>query len=208
MKRTLLIFLCLCALPLAAQDMKSVFLAMPDSLTPLLTSNDKADFIDFLDSGMKAEVRNRFGQMSEMTVLTEDYAKVRVTEASTLEMKLLPTTDSTKVVCVVRTVCAPACDSEVRFYTSDWREELDVRRFLQLPVADAFYLPMDSAGDEALWVRKQVDVHLMRASLSADDSSLTFLYTSPERLGEEERKLLLPYLRKEPLVFRWDGGKF
>lgn len=56
-----------------AQDLKTLFVAMPDSLSPFLTEVNKADFGDFLESGMKAEVKNRFGNISEMTMLTADY---------------------------------------------------------------------------------------------------------------------------------------
>ena len=46
----------LCGISVSAQDMKSVFIAMPDSITPLLTKVNKEDCVDFLDSNMKAEV--------------------------------------------------------------------------------------------------------------------------------------------------------
>ena len=87
-----------------AQDMKSVFLTMPDFMTPLLTKVNKEDFVDFLASDMKAEVRNRFDNPVEMKVLTEDYVLMQTSAVGTLEMKLLPVNDSTKVVCMVKTV--------------------------------------------------------------------------------------------------------
>ena len=59
--RLLLIAVLFCAMPLFAQNMKSVFIAMPDSITPLLSQVNKEDCVDFLDSNMKAEVTNRFG---------------------------------------------------------------------------------------------------------------------------------------------------
>ena len=68
---------------------------MPDSLSPLLTAVNRADFIDFLESEMKAEVTNRFGGKSEMTELTPDYIRVQVTPQSTWQMKLLSVNDST-----------------------------------------------------------------------------------------------------------------
>ena len=55
---------------LSAQLAKTCFTNMPDSLSPLLTAVNRADFIDFLESKMKAEVTNRFGGKSEMTELT------------------------------------------------------------------------------------------------------------------------------------------
>jgi hypothetical protein len=191
-----------------AQDMKTVFVAMPDSVTPLLTKVNREDCIDFLDSNMKAVVKNRFGNVAEMKVLTDDYVLMQTSEVGTLEMKLLPLADSTKVICMVKTVNVPVADSSVRFYTSDWSQQLDVKEFLQLPSMDAFFLPNDSLKDEAILTRKKADMHLMKAQLSKEDTSLTFTYTTPDYLNEEDREKLLPHLRKEPIVLRWSEGKF
>jgi hypothetical protein len=191
-----------------AQDMKTVFVAMPDSVTPLLTKVNREDCIDFLDSNMKAVVKNRFGNVAEMKVLTDDYVLMQTSEVGTLEMKLLPLADSTKVICMVKTVNVPVADSSVRFYTSDWSQQLDVKEFLQLPSMDAFFLPNDSLKDEAILTRKKADMHLMKAQLSKEDTSLTFIYTTPDYLNEEDREKLSPHLRKEPIVLRWSEGKF
>lgn len=204
-----MIFVCMfCVMSVMAQNMKSVFVAMPDSVTPLLTKVNREDCIDFLDSNMKAVVKNRFGNVAEMKVLTDDYVLMQTSEVGTLEMKLLPLADSTKVICMVKTVNVPVADSSVRFYTSDWSQQLDVKEFLQLPSMDAFFLPNDSLKDEAILTRKKADMHLMKAQLSKEDTSLTFTYTTPDYLNEEDREKLSPHLRKEPIVLRWSEGKF
>ena len=209
MQRILLIVLTFfCAMPMVAQDMKSVFIAMPDSIAPLLTQVNKEDCVDFLDSNMKAEVTTRFGGTAEMKVLTEDYVFLQTTPSSTLEMKLLPVNDSTKVVCMVKTVCASACDSEIHFYTSDWKGKMAVGDFLQKPEQEAFYLPNDSVTEESVLIRKKADMHLMKASLSKDDASLTFIYTTPDYLNKEDKKQMLRYLNPNPVVFQWKDGKF
>ena len=103
-----MIFVCIfCVMSVMAQNMKSVFVAMPDSVTPLLTKVNREDCIDFLDSNMKAVVKNRFGNVAEMKVLTDDYVLMQTSEVGTLEMKLLPLADSTKVICMVKTVNVP-----------------------------------------------------------------------------------------------------
>ena len=206
--RLLLIAVLFCAMPLFAQNMKSVFIAMPDSIAPLLSQVNKEDCVDFLDSNMKAEVTNRFGGKAEMKVLTDDYVLMQTTPGSTLEMKLLPVNDSTKVVCMAKTVCASACDSEIRFYASDWSKELSKDDFLQQPDVEAFYLPQDSITEEYTLIRKKADMDLMKASLSKDATSLTFIYTTPEYMNKDDREKLLPYLRKEPIVLQWQDGKF
>ena len=209
MQRILLIVLIFfCAMPMVAQNMKSVFIAMPDSIAPLLTQVNKEDCVDFLDSNMKAEVTTRFGGTAEMKVLTEDYVFLQTTPSSTLEMKLLPVNDSTKVVCMVKTVCASACDSEIHFYTSDWKGKMAVGDFLQKPEQEAFYLPNDSVTEESVLIRKKADMHLMKASLSKEDASLTFIYTTPDYLNKEDKKQMLRYLNPNPVVFQWKDGKF
>ena len=209
MKRHLLFLVSIfCTLSVMAQDMKTVFVAMPDSIVPLLTKVNREDCIDFLDSNMKAVVKNRFGNVAEMKVLTDDYVQMQVSEVSTLEMKLLPVNDSTRVICMVKTVCASACDSSVRFYASDWSAELAAKDFLQVPSGDDFFFPNDSLTDEAALARKMADMHAMKASLSKDDASLTYQYTTPDYLNKEDCEKLLPLLKKEPMVLRWSEGRF
>ena len=134
--------------------------------------------------------------------------QLQMTENSTLEMKLLPLNDSIKVVCMVKTVCASACDSEIHFYSSDWKEELSSADFLQKPSQDAFLVQADSASEEYVLARKSADVNLMKAVLSKDDASLTFYYTTPDYMNKETREKLEPYLRKDPVVLQWQDGKF
>ncbi|MBP3679485.1 MAG: DUF3256 family protein, partial [Bacteroidaceae bacterium] len=158
MKRLIYLFLVWgCTLSVVAQDMKKVFIAMPDSLTPLLTKVNKEDCIDFLASNMKAEIKNRFDKSSEMKVLTEDYLQMQMTENSTLEMKLLPINDSIKIVCIVKTVCSSACDSEIRFYDTNWKEEFPQKDYLQLPAPQTFFLPTDTVSSEVELIKKKAD---------------------------------------------------
>ena len=81
-----------------AQEAKTVFVNIPDSLCPLLSSVNRADCIDFIESKMKAQVTNRFGGKSEMTELSPDYVSLQMSDASNWQMKLLPLNDTTKVV--------------------------------------------------------------------------------------------------------------
>ena len=205
------IWMLLCILSVTsafAQDMKSVFVSMPDSIAPLLTKVNKEDCVDFLAYNMKAEVKNRFGGATELKVLTDDYLFLQTTANSSMEMKLLPINDSTKVVCVIKTVCSSACDSEVHFYASDWKQKFITADYLAKPEGDVFFLPVDSADEEYALIRKEANVHLMKASLSKEDVSLTFIYTTPDYLNKENKEKLEPYLRKEPVVLKWEEGKF
>ncbi len=191
---------------LHAQDMKTVFIALPDSLAPLLTKVNREDFVDFMESDMKSEVKNRFDKPSEMKRLTDDYLFIQITERSSMEMKLLPLNDSVRVVCMVYTLCGPVCDSRVRFYDTQW-QELATDDFIRLPDAEAFYEP-SAEDDNAVRAREKADLVLVQAALSAENTQIVFTYTTSDYLAKEERELLSAYLRKEPVVYEWTAGKF
>ena len=197
MKKILLLILMICTCSLQAQDMKSLFIAMPDSLAPLLTKVNKEDFGDFLASNMKAEVKN-----SEMLKLTADYLNLKMSESSEVQMKLLPVNDSVKVVCVVHTYKGPAADSSIRFYSTQW-EELPLSSYLTLPKEDAFYkAPVAEADQETYYnLRKQADMYLFVAKLSEKDNTLLYSYTTPDYLDKETAEKLKPFLNAEPLKY-------
>lgn len=210
MKKILLLILMICTCSLQAQDMKSLFIAMPDSLAPLLTKVNKEDFGDFLASNMKAEVKNRLGKNSEMLKLTADYLDLKMSESSEVQMKLLPVNDSVNVVCVVHTYKGPAADSNIRFYSTQW-EELPLSSYLTLPKEDAFYkAPVAEADQETYYnLRKQADMYLFVAKLSDKDNTLLYSYTTPDYLDKETAEKQKPFLNAEPLKYIWTGeGRF
>lgn len=194
---------------LSAQEAKTCFVNMPDSLSPLLSSVNRADFIDFLGSKMKAEVTNNFGGKSEMTELSPDYIRVKMTEQSYWQMKLLPVNDSTKVICTVSTVCAPACDSHINFYTTDWKELPSSSYLPALPAINDFIAGIPDTVDvyEYQEACRQADILLMKADLSAEDSKLTFTFTTPDYMEKKAAEKLKPFLRR-PVSYSWSRGRF
>lgn len=212
MIKKLSVILCLAFIGLGAlqaQEAKTCFKNMPDSLCPLLSAVNRADFIDFLESKMKAEVTNNFGGKSEMTELSPDYIRVQMTPQSTWQMKLLPVNDSTKVICTVSTVCAPACDSHINFYTTDWKELPAASYLPALPAMDDFILQAPDTVDvyEYQAARRQADMLLVKTDLSAKDAALTFTFTTPDYMEKEAAEKLKPFIRR-PIAYTWSQGRF
>ena len=65
----------------AQVTMRQVFKDMPQTMIPYMTGNNRLDMIDFIDSNMKAEVRNEMDGKSEMKIMTDDYAFMTLNEA-------------------------------------------------------------------------------------------------------------------------------
>ena len=71
----------------SAQTVREAFKAMPDSLMPYLTANNRLDLMDFMDAKMKAVVTNLLDGQTEMTFLSDDSLSIRMSDALTVEMK-------------------------------------------------------------------------------------------------------------------------
>lgn len=192
---------------LRAQEAKKLFISMPDSLCPYLTSVNRADCVDFLESKMKAVVDNRFGSKSEMTDLSKDYVRMKLTSSTDWQMKLLALNDSTDVICTITTVSGPASDSKLRFYTTQWKE-LPASSYIKEPEMKDFILPADSTQEyqynEAML---KADIFLMKATFDKGDTRLVFELTTPDYMDKESAEKLKPFLRRL-LVFQWKEGTF
>ena len=104
------------------------FQSMPDSLLPYLTRNNRLDMIDFVASGMKAEVTNAFDGKSELLSLAADSLVMRLSEALTVRMYLFPIVgepvDGGKMaICMVRTWSTHPGEEESAssFYSVRWQ---------------------------------------------------------------------------------------
>ena len=97
---------------------RDVFRQMPDSLMPYLSKNNRLDFIDFLDSGMKAEVKNQLGGTSEMLSLGNDSLSIRMNPSLRTDLLLM---DSTVVMIETFTVDSIYGQSRVHYFTTAWQ---------------------------------------------------------------------------------------
>ena len=106
--------------------MCDVLKQMPDTLVPFLKENARLDFIDFIESNMKAEVSNSLEGKSELTKLTDNYAMLWLTQASQMEMRLLDTAEEVdsvrQLLCIVCTYGTDIRESTIEFYSLRWRK--------------------------------------------------------------------------------------
>lgn len=201
-KHIAIILLMLAALPVAAQNMRTLFVGMPDSIIPLLTATNRADCVDFIDAGMRAQVNNRLNGKSELLQLTDDYLKLKMTGHSSLEMKLLPRTDGDTLICIIRTVCAEASNSIITFYSKDWKELPDNGTLFKYPPIKDFF----TAGDSLERLLGIADIYLVELRLSPTGRELEAAYTMPAYMSKADSAYVSEFLHNVPYL--WDGKKF
>ena len=170
--------------PIGAQTMRDVIKQMPDSLVPYLKQNARLDFIDFIDSGMKAEVSNELGGKSQLTELTDDFASFTLNAVSQIQLRLLdvnePIDDARQIVCMVRTFGGGMRESTIGFYSVKWQP---------LPEEERISLPS----------------YMHYITLSSEAPELTvYRETGLEVPANEEQKEMDVTL----ISFKWNGKEF
>ena len=102
-----------------AQTIKEIFQALPDTILPSLSKNDRLDLIDLIENKMENEVTNQLRGRSRMTLLTANLTKVQLSELAEVQMCRLSTPNS-YLICLIHSVKTEAWDSNIRFYNPDW----------------------------------------------------------------------------------------
>ena len=205
MKRLLTVMiLALAVTAVRAEDLRILFTGMPDSIMPALTRSDRMDFLDYMDSGMKARVRNKLGGESVMTQFEENMLTVVTSGAGRMDMVLFRMKDGSNLICIVNTVTAKYDDSRLSFYTENWNP-VATADLIELPVIDD-YLTKEALKNDSLSLFKKKSVLRLQA-VTPLDGALEFRYTSIDDLGQDADKYR-SWFKPAPIRYNWNGKKF
>ena len=192
----------------AQVTMRDVWQSMPDHLLPYLHQNLRTELLELHDMKVKPEVKNLLSGTSVMDTLTTDYTFLHLSEYSTLSLKLLTRSDSTQLICFVKTVMAPEAESEVR--DVNW-QSLDIPSGLPLHESAEALLsrmtvkPADMEEGRFEELRKMIDPVMCHVMLSPAASTLVMQLSIPA-LTRQERDDIQPIIKQ--ISFKWDGQTF
>lgn len=185
------------------------FVNMPDSIFPQLTKVNREDFIDFKKSNMKAEVTNRFGGRSEMQVLTDNFIKIKMSDSSTFQLKLLRKSKKKSIILLISTVHTTSnVYSSLSFYSSDW-EVLKNTKFIKEPTIKDLQVLVDETkklNPEFNSPSKLISTISPSVTVDSVANSLSFHYTNFKNLFDEDSKPIT--LDSLTLKYLWNKGKF
>jgi hypothetical protein len=205
MKRTVAIMILALAMSFAnAADIRALFINMPDSIMPALTKSERMDFLDYIDSGMKARVRNKLGGESEMTELSDNSLTVQTSRSGKLQMALFPRKDGTVLICLIKTVTAGYDDSRITFYNEDWTP-VESESLIELPEFDDYLTKQ--ALKQVLLLELKIKSILRLQSAVAVEGGLEFRYTSLDYIGEDADRFR-SYFKADPVRYVWNGKRF
>ncbi len=190
----------------AVEPIANRLTSMPDSLIPTLEENRRLDLIDLFHAGQVATAPNLLNGTSTLTSLQDSLLTLDLSQQSQLEMRLLPYRKGETLLAVIHTVCAPACDSRISFYNSDWEELPAEKHIRPIELKEFFQFP------DTLPLPEQVEL-LLLANIRLIQYNFTptgFLQATPsweEYLDADTFKRIQPFLRNS-LILRWNGKKF
>ena len=209
MRYIVIVFCCAFGqLGLCAQnvEIRDVFKQMPDTICRYLSTNNKLDMIDFLDSNMEAKVSNSFNGTTTLDVMTNDYLKVTLTPASLLEMRLLPykpagATVDGQIICMVTTYGDSIKESVVNFYTTGWKE---IKR-IKNPLSRDIIKQIVSSDSILSSIGMGVADFCAEARLSSVDNTMKVSFALPQYI--EGDKIVTKHMDVLKTL-KWDGVSF
>lgn len=228
-RRAIALLLLLLPLTVGAQTVRDLWLSMPPSLAPYLSTSLRTQCLDFYDMHTDAQTDNALKGKSRIDTLTSTFLAATLSKAHTLQMKLLPASGSgsasasasgsgssmvsasgsssslsscDSVLCVVRSWDGPKRDSEVQLFDRQWKP-------LQVPLtfsADSFVCRPDTMSEERFSrLVAMLDPIMFSVSLSPAENVL-LVKLSPVVPNPEDEKAIEQILVQRKL--KWNGKTF
>ena len=195
--------LCLVAMPVTmmAQQVRKMWVNMPTSIVGSLEKSTRQELLDLKEMKKKAVISGPLGEECSIDTLTADYLSVRLSDVSTLQMKMLPTSSGDSLLCLVQTYAGPLPESSISFYTSDWKAlpmpsmhlDVDLQR------------PDTMTQDDFSKLQALFDPKLISFTLSPSNKDLV-VALSPVIISEEEKAHVKALTLQGKL--NWNGKTF
>lgn len=192
-----------CSFSLSAQDITKVFLEIPSTILFELDAEQKDKLVSNIADTTTISVESPLGTI-ERTAISEDFIALKTSEAGTLQIKLLPLVNDSKIICVVKTVCSKACDSQVQFYTTAWVPLPLTNLFPQKNISWFLKNDIDKSSDDFKNAVATVDMNPVQLTLSEKDFTITADYDIENYLTGDDFGSLEPFLSTESKVLNWD----
>jgi hypothetical protein len=185
-----------------SQTVEKWYVDMPDVLNPSLTKQNRLELLEYHKAGQGDSVVNRFGNQSILLNLDtlNQHILVKNTPTSTFEMKILTLEDSTKIIGIIRTVCAPVCLSSVEFYDSAWNTipvQFDMPKAIEW--LDIKSIPSDKVDIQ--WARNLMGVGFISLQFSDKSQLIAAKNNTLDFLSDEDRKVIAPYVSDKTITF-------
>ena len=226
MKRLIFIISIICGW--ASLNAASVNPQAPDTLTvseafihiseqglDIIKESVRRDMLDYMRADSIAKLPNIYQGQSWIEEMTPDYMRIHLTDASSLQLRVLETRNKKlpRIVMSIYTVGAEedSKDSTIRFYDATYTA-LPEKDYFAIPKSEDFFITPSGSGDRDTPDKKELeqDIPFYLITYTVTPSSPAVLegkLNLGEYLSEEVQKKYTPYIRP-CLRWEWSGKKF
>lgn len=206
----------------AGNDIRELWIHMPDTMTAYIDSLTKREMINFYDNNVGFASANFFGSNTWIDTISNGYMSVNMSETMTMQIRVLTKTDSTQMICMVRTYSpndavtdgaennAADGESDITFFTDNW-QALDGTFGLPLCndedslLSQLTYCPDTMTQKRYSELKAMIDPVMLVARLSADDETITLTLSTPllRKDDSDDAKSIIASRK-----LKWDGSAF
>lgn len=207
-RNSLLLGCCLliCSQGIRSQTIEQLYVNMPDVLNPTLTKQNRMELLAYHKVKQSDSITNRFGHQSYLLNLDTLNQEILVknTPSTTFGMKILRLEDSTRIVGIIRSVCAPVCQSSVEFYDTAWNQ-IPVKFTMPKAIEwlDVKSIPTDKI--DLQWAIHLMGTGFISLRFSEKGQQISAKNNTLDFLSEEDRKVIAPYVADKTIVFELKG---
>jgi hypothetical protein len=198
----ILIFSCVSVLGFG-QRVADVFKTMPGDILPGFTEADKT--LILVDTGLKI-IPYPLGNIEKIKY-SDSYLQLKTSDIGTFQLKLLPLVNNTKIICVIKTVCGKACDSDIRFYSTQW-EKINENTLLPPVSAESFFDRQKQGSNEYEYVLSLLDIEPLSAVFSDESNDLILSLNYEAYLSEENIAKIKPFIKQDFITLHWTKTSF
>lgn len=186
---------------------RRAFVEMPVGVVDLLTPTVREDMLIYFDNDSIYRAPNALNGTSFLETVTPDYLSVRLTDVSTLQLKVLPRKAGEEIVMAIYMVGAEgeSSDSEIFFYDASMRPLGKEKIFPAPKLADFF----DVKGYQTKMkeIEEMLPFYTVVFEASPGNTDLKGKLTYGDRLPIEDIKIIELFMKPE-VVYRWNGKAF
>ena len=186
---------------------RKAFETLHCSALEILPPSSRLDMLDYWDVDSVYKVSNAMDGLSWLENVNPEYLKVRISSASTLEFRILPTKKDV-ILMTVYTIGddVQAMDSEVRFYNRQL-QELETNKYFELPnVKDFFEIPKGSAT-KMKEIEGMIPFPTICVTAFPDNDNLEARLTVDQYMNQDDWNIAKLFL-KPHITFQWKNDKY
>lgn len=186
---------------------KDVFINITTSEYEILKKDNRLDMCDYYTQADSIwHSPNELGGTSHIDTLTTDFCKVKISDASSLTIRLLPQDKKDSIVAIINTIYGPAADSSLSFVNSSLEPLPTKKYFTQPKLKDFFDLPKGclTTMDE---IENMIGFTAIEYSINPESTDLIARLSIGDYINQDDYNIIKIFLI-DKLAYKWDGKKY